>query len=103
MVAYPRWPFGKGVGCGRYCRPRTPEKAPCFILRLAAAARWRGWRPVSVALVRSAVQPPSTRNPARGKIGEKPMTTTIILLTINSIAQLMAAVAQLIVALRRWP
>jgi len=30
------------------------------------------------------------------------MTTTIILLTINSIAQLIAAVAQLIVALRRW-
>ncbi len=43
----------------------------------------------------------STRNPARGANGEEPMTTTIILLTINSIAQLIAAVAQLIAALRR--
>lgn len=57
-------------------------------------------RPVSGALVRSAVQPLSTRNSAQGKTGETYMTTTIILLTINSIAQLMAAVAQLIVALR---
>ncbi|WP_119745273.1 hypothetical protein [Sphingobium terrigena] len=89
----------KGVGCGRYRRPRTPEKAPRFLR--AAAARWRGWRPVSVALVRSAVLPSSTRNPARGATGEEPMTTTIILLTINSIAQLMAAVAQLVTALDR--
>ena len=38
-----------------------------------------------------------------GRNREEPMTTTIILLTINSIAQLIAAVAQLIAALRRGP
>jgi hypothetical protein len=56
---------------------------------------------VSVALVRSAALPPSTRNPVRGATGEEPMTTTIILLTINSIAQLIAALAQLVTALRQ--
>ena len=41
-----------------------------------------------------------TRNPAPGATGEKPMTTMTILL-INSIAQLIAAVAQLVAVLRR--
>lgn len=70
----------------------------------AAAARWRGaWRPMCRALFRSAVLPVPTRNPVRGHTGEEPMTTTIILLTINSFAQLIAAIAQLIAALRRGP
>lgn len=59
-------PHGKGVGDGRYRRPRTPEKAPRFLRAAAARCRGASVRPVSGALARSAVQPASTRNPARG-------------------------------------
>lgn len=78
-------------------RPGKGSLLPCVQQRPAGAALVAA---LSVALIRSAVLAASTRNPARGAIGEEPMTLTTIILLINAVAQLAASLAQLVRVLR---
>ena len=61
-----------------------------------------GWRPVSRALVRLAGPSLSIAQSRAGQ-KEETMTTTDILLLIDALAGVIAAIAQLVAAMRRPP
>lgn len=105
------WPVGSpvslaGIGSGllgmddRAGRKRRSASVPYGVCSLPAMAV------LSATFIRPAgagrpLAPASIAQFRAGRSGEEPMTTTTILLCINSFAQLIAAVAQVIMALRQ--